>query len=308
MPEVIGRAVQQAGLAIDGSDWREIEASGFGARVWAGELVDGIRVVARNRSRGQADAVSALDGKLRVGAVPAPRLLAAVNDIDGGLTELWTWMEGQPLGRAPRSLLDTDRLWSTVGEAFRCLHTATPPDHLMSGGNEGVAELVTPTLAAASSVASHEPSIDAHMDRIVSALQGAVGRVDDTAIALCHGDPNFLNVLVAGGVCVGIVDWDSAFCGDRHHDIARLDWHCLQHGLAGLPAAFFGSYELPIVESNLAMHRLIVGLLRAADAIAMEAAGVDPRWRGVLAETLAAVRRDLGQVPRLLDAIVGDPN
>lgn len=43
----------------------------------------------------------------------------------------------------------------------------------------------------------------------------------DEAFVLCHGDFHPLNALVSDDGRIGMVDWDDACIGDRHHDVGR---------------------------------------------------------------------------------------
>ncbi|MGH3289205.1 MAG: phosphotransferase family protein [Streptosporangiaceae bacterium] len=110
-------------------------------------------------------------------------------------------------------------------------------------------------------------------------------RLDDGALAMCHGDFQPANVLVDGGK-LAVIDWTDAGIGDRHGDVARTAWvfgfaavaapHrrqrlALQALAPALSRAYLSAYrrELPVDAARLQLwvpvHLLHAWAMLAAD-------------------------------------------
>jgi aminoglycoside phosphotransferase (APT) family kinase protein len=163
----------------------------------------------------------------RVGAVPAPRVLASGT---GDVPYLFT----HPL--AGRSLLDP---WSTRGEAGRAalarqvgkalarVHALRFETHGRVVGEPTALTLDTKPWADALRETVEElraiaPSdrFDHHYDAVLAAVESKRDLLADAPAALCHGDVAIPNC-VLGRAGVGLLDWEIAHVGDPARDLYR---------------------------------------------------------------------------------------
>jgi aminoglycoside phosphotransferase (APT) family kinase protein len=167
--------------------------------------------------------------------LPVPELMH-VEEIDGHLVRIFTWIEGESGSGVVAGSQRSDRFLQSVGEAVRLLHTIVRDS--FSSRLDGSA----PAFPTWTTYIEHrlgqirercvatravDPGL---LDEVSAAVTLLAAAVDDTAEAvLCHRDLHPDNLVVDHeGTVIGIIDWDGAEAWDRAGDWFKLEFELLR--------------------------------------------------------------------------------
>lgn len=154
-------------------------------------------------------------------AVPVPRYLLIGTFPDGATYWLQTALPGSPPAQ-----LSMEHLQQLLGLNERQAGQALSSEQdwswyvrsVVFAGEDGWTD----------SLRHHSPetrTLLSLLEEVTAGKEACVSRTVD----LVHGDLGLDNVLVAGDVVTGMVDWDAAGCGDRALDLSKLLFYSYEH-------------------------------------------------------------------------------
>jgi aminoglycoside phosphotransferase (APT) family kinase protein len=249
---------------------------GLDNQLLLGKLVNDQQVLLR---QGRPSASPAPRARfLELHQVGAPRLWAA--DDTGAI--LVDFVAGETMVAAAERGAVTDDVWRHLGQAYAQVHRVQFPASLTGtfgpqGLELGFDDPVERLLATAESgepwVSRHRPSLAPSLDRLKSRIEESADEIRAEIPCLCHGDPNWHNVIV-GGDSVTLIDWDFPAVQYPLDELAGVEEHAYLHGFSELPAAFFAGYGRDVSRPLLRLYR-IASCLRMLSS---------PDWAGMLVD------------------------
>jgi aminoglycoside phosphotransferase (APT) family kinase protein len=166
--------------------------------------------------------------------VPAPRVLACVEALDGVVTLVTGFVEGETIARRllrdDRYAVARERLAAQIGRAMARLHRVDPA--------------TVPGLDRVDELALYRDQLDEHGEphpAFELALRWLEQhRPDDDRACVVHGDLRLGNVIVVDDGMAAVIDWELAHVGNPLQD---LGWACVPAWRFGstLPAAGVGT-------------------------------------------------------------------